>query len=538
MKVAAEVSSDKLRGGYYTPDSVVDLCLERAWKLLKSQSEIAILEPSAGDGAFVRGVARFPQKSQVSMACVEKCQSEARKCVQAASKAGIDCKVSSMSFFDWISRSKEEFNCVLGNPPFVRYQFVPPKDREAAERNLLELGVSLQGVSNLFIPFVLLSLRRLQPGGAFAMVLPSEVLCTSSGQQVRAALLAELSDLQVDLFPRDSFPDILQDVIVFSGRKRRTPVEEGRVRFVEHLKAKKKQWSHWINLDDSKWTQFLLDSVALSALKEAGTLLGVHRLGEVAKFTVSIVTGANKFFAVNHSTVAAHKLDKWVKPLMARSFDSPGVIFRNADHEEAVSQGRPAWLLDFDSDMPNPESYKGASTYLKEGETEGLPERYKCRIRSPWYRVPHVWAGDLMMSKRASLHHRVILNEASVLTTDTVYRGKMLPEYMSRKRDLVAGFHNSLTLLSAEIEGRNYGGGVLELVPSEISRLLVPLLPTNGALDKLDQLSRVVGGQRDPEELLVHETNKILGKTLKGYSDLVEPLEQARQRLRRRRFDL
>jgi len=32
-----------------------------------------------------------------------------------------------------------------------------------------------------------------------------------------------------------------------------------------------------------------------------------------------------------------------------------------------------------------------------------------------------------------------------------------------------------LTALSAELEGRHYGGGVLELVPSEIERLLVPL---------------------------------------------------------------
>src|SRR5690606_34849786 len=36
-------------------------------------------------------------------------------------------------------------------------------------------------------------------------------------------------------------------------------------------------------------------------------------------------------------------------------------------------------------------------------------------------------------------------------------------------------FINSLTALSAELEGRHYGGGVLELVPSEIEKLLLPL---------------------------------------------------------------
>jgi hypothetical protein len=32
---------------------------------------------------------------------------------------------------------------------------------------------------------------------------------------------------------------------------------------------------------------------------------------------------------------------------------------------------------------------------------------------------------------------------------------------------------NSLTALTAELEGRHYGGGVLELVPSEIEKLAV-----------------------------------------------------------------
>ncbi len=49
---------------------------------------------------------------------------------------------------------------------------------------------------------------------------------------------------------------------------------------------------------------------------------------------------------------------------------------------------------------------------------------------------------------------------------------------------LVFSFVNSLTCLSAEMEGRHYGGGVLELVPSEIERLLIPIVEANSALLK------------------------------------------------------
>ncbi|MDP2233479.1 MAG: class I SAM-dependent methyltransferase [Actinomycetota bacterium] len=535
MRPASDLTADKLRGGYYTPDFVVDACISRAVSL-SGRETVSVLEPSAGDGAFVRGLARSPWAKSASVACVEKSAAAAQKCSDTMRAVGVQGDTVESNFFEWATSCDTRFDCVLGNPPFVRYQFVPSEDRVAAER-LLEPTQVLAGVSNLYIPFVLVSLMRLIPGGAFAMVLPSEVLCTTSGEQARAALLAELEDLQVDLFPREAFPDILQDVAVFTGRKRTASANSGLVRFVEHSVSGTSSWSHRISLSDGKWTRFLLDDRMLAAIAHGESLSAVHRMAAVAKFSVSIVTGANAFFAVDRPTIENHGMSEWAKPLMSRSYDSPGIVFRDADHSAAASSGRPAWLLDFDAQAPDPETHQGAMRYLRGGEAAGLATRYKCRIRSPWYRVPHIWPGRLMMSKRASLHHRVILNEASVLTTDTVYRGKMQPEFCDRERDFVAGFHNSLTLLSSEIEGRTYGGGVLELVPSEIARLLVPMLPTNGDLEQLDALSRDAGGQRDADERLVHETNRLLSRALPEFAEIAEPLETARQRLRRRRFD-
>jgi adenine-specific DNA-methyltransferase len=39
---------------------------------------------------------------------------------------------------------------------------------------------------------------------------------------------------------------------------------------------------------------------------------------------------------------------------------------------------------------------------------------------------------------------------------------------------LIFSFYNTLTLLMSEIEGRYYGGGVLELIPSEFKKLPIP----------------------------------------------------------------
>jgi len=82
------------------------------------------------------------------------------------------------------------------------------------------------------------------------------------------------------------------------------------------------------------------------------------------------------------------------------------------------------------------------------------------------------------MLKRAHNIPRLILNTAGAYTTDTAYRIKPL---RASAESLVFSFVNSLTCLTAELEGRHYGGGVLELVPSEIERLLLPVVECSAA---------------------------------------------------------
>ena len=92
-----------------------------------------------------------------------------------------------------------------------------------------------------------------------------------------------------------------------------------------------------------------------------------------------------------------------------------------------------------------------------------------------------------MFRKRAHAAPRLILNALGAYTTDTAYR---ITPKTADAAQLVAAFVNPLTALSAELEGRGYGGGVLELVPSEIEKLLVPLPQTPLDLPALDAAVR------------------------------------------------
>ena len=111
--------------------------------------------------------------------------------------------------------------------------------------------------------------------------------------------------------------------------------------------------------------------------------------------------------------------------------------------------------------------------FLLSGEQQGLPLRYKCSRRKIWYEVPLMKQTEGFFFKRSHHFPRLCINRASVLVTDTAYRVTMKDKHTIE--GLCYSFYNSLTLLFAEIDGRFYGGGVLELTPSEFKGLPIVL---------------------------------------------------------------
>lgn len=493
---------------------------------------LRLLEPSAGDGAFVRALGHPDWHSRVdSITAVEPLEIEAEKCRRAMVERRLRGSVTVASAIRWALDNDERYDAAVGNPPFVRYQFISQSDRAAALELGGALGVEFAGVSNLWIPVLLAALGRLRSSGTFAFVIPTECLTGCSAAVVRQWLISECDEVCLDLFTPGSFPDVLQEVAVLSGR--RSQATSGRalpLRVVEHRGDAEREWTYCV-ADSTPWTRYLLDPVHLEALEAAQNLPLARPLGTLVAFEVSIVTGANDFFAVDDATLEAFSLSPWARPLLPRARHAPGLVYRASDQAATQAAGANAWLLDFAANKPDPLATAGPRRYLASGEDAELHKRYKCRIREPWYRVPGIVRGELLLSKRSHLWPRVIVNEAQSFTTDTIYRGRMLTMEHSA-RDVAAAFHNSLTLLTAELEGRSFGGGVLELVPSEIARLTALVPPGAGVvLDELDAAAR------QAPELVVEQTDAYLVRIGGMPGELVPLLREARALLAERRFE-
>jgi hypothetical protein len=101
--------------------------------------------------------------------------------------------------------------------------------------------------------------------------------------------------------------------------------------------------------------------------------------------------------------------------------------------------------------------------------------------------------------KRSDGYPRICVNEADVYITDTAYG--VHPKEGYTIRGICFSFYNSLTILFAEIYGRFYGGGVLELSPNELKNLpMVYYEPTDEEFEAFVKVHKEAGN--DPKPIL------------------------------------
>jgi len=515
MNFIVNESKEKLRGGYYTPEFIARYLAR--W--ICSSGAKSVLEPSCGDGEFVSALSMERAAGRViDLTAIELLDEEAAKTRDRSRKlAGVRVSVLNEDFLGWslsaISRA-QQYDAVIGNPPFIRYQYLPAEYQQRAETIFKAFHLPFTKHTNAWVPFVVASMGLLRPGGRLGMVLPAEVIHVMHAQALRTFLGITCKRLLI-IDPEEIwFKGTLQGAVMLMVEKKTQPQGRGvglaiqRVSgtgFLSEDPQSRFESARFVNgkTVEGKWTRALMPESARTLYDSLSANKDVKSFAQVADVDVGIVTGANKFFLVPNSVVAHYGLCKWAHPMFGRSEHCPGVIYDQRQHEENADRGLPTNFLWF-AGLENKELPAQIKSYVRLGEQEGLHKRFKCRMRSPWFEVPSVYATEVGMLKRCHNAPRLIQNVLGAYTTDTAYRIRTKGCGAAK---LVFCFLNSLTALSAELEGRHYGGGVLELVPSEIERLLVPLpVGIRPAVTRLDGMVR----SRPMSEILVAQDRFVL----------------------------
>ena len=530
----------KLRGGYYTPLDLAEF-LVRWVKKIKPKK---ILEPSCGDGIFFEAIKNVGGLSKVNLLGIEFDENEAIKARKSVKNDFSQAVIKNVDFLDWslkeLKNNQASFDAIIGNPPFIRYQYLPAIFQERSEEIFRVLNLPFTKHTNAWVPFILASMALLKPGGRLAMVIPAEIIHVLHAQSLRSYLGKECKRIVI-VDPQELwFDDTLQGTVLLLAEKLHdlSDIPEGvgiyPVKNREFLKldpedvfaAPKSINGRTIK---GKWTYALLDHQIRTLIDDLARHTNVHQFKDIADVDVGIVTGANDFFLVPDATVKEFGLKKWAYPMFGRSDHCPGIIYNKEQHETNKESGKPTNFIWFPNEAVA--ISESAQQYIEYGEEQNLHTRYKCSVRTPWYSVPSVYTTEVGMLKRSHNTPRLILNEVGAFTTDTAYRINTHTGIDSKK--LIGFFLNSLTVLSAELEGRHYGGGVLELTPSEIEKLLIPL-PENMEVDLITLDNDV---RNSPiEEVLKKQDRKILkalGLTIEKQDQLLGAWNKLRNRRQR-----
>ncbi len=469
----------KARGAFYTPPAITRFLAR--WAVRTADDRV--LEPSAGDGAFLSALSdRFNDLGMDDLngriIAVEREAAEAAKAKLIAPDADVRC----VDFFDLDPGAVPGITAVVGNPPYIRYHGFHGTHREKARARSEAQGVQLTRLASSWAHFVVHATGFLGPNGRLALVLPAELLHTDYAGPVRSLLSARFASVTIIAFDRAVFPTAQVDAVLLLASNDEPPgfrvVRQSDVIDLETLQmgtltraiAPSARWSGSVDADAG-----LVYEAAIA--EQLGTPLGAF--GHV---DIGFVSGANDFFVISRERAADLRLAPDVlMPVVRRPSDVPGYLVRGDEMHVLLTLSRASVLDD------------ATERYLATGRSRGIHVRYKCRVRSPWYAVP--------MPKRTPdaflpyMHHlgpRLIVNAQQARNSNLLHGVAMGPDAPPTEAIAVA-MASSLTLLSAEIEGRAYGGGVLKLETKEAERVLIPrFIDPAPLIDHLPEVDRLI----------------------------------------------
>lgn len=495
MRLKEESSEQKLRGAYYTPLPLAEMMV----KIFSGNKQIKnVLEPSCGDGVFLDAMNNTDIIDQFdTITAIEIEDDEAVK-VQNRYESKKNLRVINQDFFDYYEEySDEKFDLILGNPPYIRYQYLEEEQRALLSDILTSQGMKANKLINAWVGFMVACVNMLSDQGKIAFVIPAEILQVVYAEDLRLFLSNNLSKISIITFEELVFSDIEQEVVVFIGEKGE---EEKGIRIIELN-----------NLDDlkdfdinsngfqklqhvhEKWTKYFTTDKENELVSEIRNNDLFHKLSDCALINVGITTGNNKYFSVDKNTVEKYELESVVRPLIGRSSHANSIFFTQNDWMENVNSGKAAYLIDF-PETPYDEYPEKHKEYIELGEEKEENKGYKCSIRDRWYRIPSIWVPDAFFLRRNNLYPKFVLNRCEAVSTDTMHRIKFNDGVSAEK--IMLSYYNSISFAFTELCGRSYGGGVLEILPGEVGNIYVPKLDNisedkvRSLLEKVDDIVR------------------------------------------------
>jgi adenine-specific DNA methylase len=502
----------KALGAFYTGEAVANRLVE--WAIRRRED--TVLDPSCGDGAFLVAATSRLTKLGCLVARLYGVDVSA-DALRVAGERAHCAELVRCDFFDLGPQSLPIFDCIVGNPPYIRYQTFNGNSISKAHQRAKEAGVKLPQLSSSWAPFLLHSSRFLRRGGRLAMVVPTELGHAKYAQDVLRYLVRNFRSITIEMFRENLFSRIGQSTLLLLcdgfGHACQKFIVVSSDRLHCHEKVARSVDIDSIQSRTFRLNHYLLPEAFHSLYKSFSENTRLQRLGQVADVGIGYVTGANDFFHLSERESSEWKIgSKFLKPALLNLRGIESATFQHHHWSARKEAGEKVHLLSLPTVAK--ESLPSAiQRYLNLGETDGVADRYKCRMRKHWYVVPHVRVADAFLSYMSSDMPRLVTNPAGLVAPNTLHLLRF--ESGCRPQAYASAWPNSLTKLSCEMEGHALGGGLFKLEPSEAERVFVVAVRTPQTRMVLENLNQSPAGspERTLDLLDRHLLRKEMGLT-------------------------
>jgi len=586
-------------GQYYTPPPIIELITEMCIK----SADDRILDPACGSGGFlVKAYHKLKdlKKRENPFADDDRLHEEVLNQLYGIDINPFPAQLSSINLavrnlrvasrninlvvsdFFKIKPSMgiipRNLDVVVANPPYTRQEEMEYKDQIREEALTYSDGskIQLDARAGIYVYFFTHSAKFLKGHGMMGQITSDTWLDVGFGEDLKRFFLDHFKIHAIIWYDVRAFEKALvgtcitilekeeeskedrdNNIVEFVRIKKAMPTEE-LVRTIEIAKEDFEDERIGITIQKQnelepkdKWGKFLRAPTIYFKLLSNPKMI---KFREVADIKRGYTTGANEFFYLDKEKIKLWGIEKQFLEPIVTSPKNIKIELRSEDTSD--------WLLMVNS--PKKElSNQNVLKYIEHGENvevrvrggkdkgkaiKGYPNLSTLKARSIWYSLTRREPAPLLLSCKIWERFIVALNQAKAQADKAFY--EIRPKNTKHINVLAGILNSSLTALLAELHGRFYGGGVLELEIYECKDL--PVLNPEKLSEKErrrieDAFSKVCEAQNKGDGKLEEEARAELDNAVfvvlklkgNGRKQVYEGLELLRRmRLQRKEVDV
>ncbi|MEM5867369.1 MAG: N-6 DNA methylase [Candidatus Aenigmatarchaeota archaeon] len=585
-------------GQYYTPPPIVELITEMC---IRSPND-KVLDPACGSGSFlVKAYHKLKdlKKKENPFADENRLHEEILNQLYGVDINPFPAQLSSINLairnlrvpsrhmnivvsdFFKVKPSMgviPEVDVVITNPPYTRQEEMEYKDQIREEALTYSDGskIQLDARAGIYAYFFTHSAKFLKEHGMMGQITSDTWLDVGYGEGLKQFFLDHFKIHAIIWYDVRAFEKALvgtcitilekedkskeereNNLVKFARIKKAIPTEE-LVRIIEDAKENFEDERIGITVKKQKelepkdkWGKYLrAPTIYYRILKNPK----MTALSELAKVNYAIKTGANEFFYLDKDKIKLWGIEeKFVEPLISSPKNIKIEIQPNDINEWVLMVHEPKENLQGTNVLKYIEHGENVEVRIKGGKkggtvVKGYHNISSVKSRKLWYDLGKRDPSPILFSCRIWERCIFAVNKARAHADKAFY--EIRPK-KSEHIDVLAGILNSsLTALMAELHGRFYGGGVLELEVYECKNLPV-LNPEKLSMTEWYRIEsaflKVCEAQRKGDDKLEQEARReldyavfdVLGLTEDERRQVYEGLEALRRmRLQRKEVEV